>query len=66
MVCYSIRAWRGLRYNEKYASKLERKLARKRDHERPPASPLEGDKYIHQNVNPFAVRLWPTLVSVSR
>jgi len=51
----SIRAWRGLRYNEKYASKLERKLARKRDHKRPPASPLEGDKHIHQNVNPFAM-----------
>jgi len=55
MVCYSIRAWRGLRYNDKYASKLERKLAEKRDHARPAASPLEGDKSTHQNVNPFAM-----------
>ncbi len=55
-VCCSIRAWRGLRYNEKYASKLERKLARKRDHERAPPAPSEGLKSTHQSVNPFAVR----------
>jgi hypothetical protein len=55
-VCYSIRAWRGLRYNETYASKLERQLARKREHERAPPALLEGHKSAHQNVNPFAVR----------
>ncbi|KAI9511530.1 programmed cell death protein 2 [Russula earlei] len=51
----SIRAWRGLRYNEKYASTLERKLAGKRYSERAPTAPLEGDKFSHQDVNPFAM-----------
>jgi len=53
----SIRAWRGLRYNETYAPKLERKLARKRVHERSPLAPLEGHKSMHQTakINPFAM-----------
>src|SRR5882757_7202840 len=46
--CYSIRAWRGLRYNEKYALKLERKRAQ--------LAPFEGLKSTHQSVNPFSVR----------
>ena len=61
VVCYSIRAWRGLRYNAKYASKLERKLARRREHQRAPPAPSEGAKSMHQSVNPFSVRcdlLW--------
>jgi pre-rRNA-processing protein TSR4 len=58
MWCYSIRAWRGLRYNEKYASKLERKLAKRREHQRAPSAPVET-KSIHQNVNPFSVRCVP-------
>jgi hypothetical protein len=65
-VCYSIRAWRGLRYNEKYASKLERQLARKRKHGRAPPAPLEGHKSAHQDVNPFAVRCGQRWESVSR
>jgi hypothetical protein len=65
-VCYSIRAWRGLHYNEKYASKLERQLARKRQHGRAPPAPLEGHKSAHQDVNPFAVRCGQRWESVSR
>jgi len=42
----SIRAWRALRYNETYASKLERKRAT-------PA--LVEAKPTHQNVNPFSM-----------
>lgn len=56
VVCHSIRAWRGLRYNEKYASKLERKLALRREHQRAQPAPFEGPKSAHQNVNPFSVR----------
>ncbi len=56
MWCYSIRAWRALHYNEKYASKLERKLARRREHQRAPPAPPVETKSIHQNVNPFSVR----------
>jgi hypothetical protein len=58
MWCYSIRAWRGLRYNEKYASKLERKLAKRREHQRAPPAPVEVMP-THQNVNPFSVRCVP-------
>ena len=55
-IWYSIRAWRGLRYNESYASKLERKLAQKREHESARPTQLEGHDPAHQGVNPFAVR----------
>lgn len=58
MVLYSVRAWRGLRYNEKYASKLERKLAKRREHQRASPAPVEA-KPTHQNVNPFSVRYVP-------
>ncbi|KAF8498705.1 programmed cell death protein 2 [Russula emetica] len=47
----SIRAWRGLRYDEKYASKLERK---RKEHQRAPPAPVEA-KPTHQNVNPFSM-----------
>ncbi|KAI0255790.1 programmed cell death protein 2 [Lactifluus subvellereus] len=51
----SVRAWRGLRYNESYASKLERKLAQKREHEQTRPQQSEGHAPAHQSVNPFAV-----------
>ena len=63
---HSIRAWRGLRYNEKYASKLERKLARKQERDRAPKALLEGHNNAHQSVNPFAVRCGPQWQSVFR
>jgi hypothetical protein len=56
--CYSIRAWRALRYNEKYASKLEHKLAKRRENQRVPPAPVEA-KPTHQNANPFSVRCVP-------
>jgi len=43
---FSVRAWRGLRYNEKYAAKLELKLAKKK--ERDARAALE-------TTNPFSV-----------
>ncbi|KAI9464561.1 programmed cell death protein 2 [Lactarius psammicola] len=49
----SVRAWRGLRYNEDYAFKLERKFARKRLHG---AAQSELDAHTtYQTVNPFAM-----------
>ncbi|KAI0305953.1 programmed cell death protein 2 [Multifurca ochricompacta] len=48
----SVRAWRGLRFNKKYASKLERKLT---EHEREQSARSQGHKSVHQDVNPFAV-----------
>jgi len=49
----SVRAWRGLRYNEDYALKLERKFARKRPHG---AAQSELDvRNNHQAINPFAM-----------
>ncbi|KAF8271612.1 programmed cell death protein 2 [Lactarius quietus] len=49
----SVRAWRSLRYNEDYALKIERKVAKKRPHGAPQS---ELDAYAkHQAVNPFAM-----------
>ena len=58
MWSYSILAWRALRYNEKYASKLERQLARREEHQRAAPAPVKT-KPTHQNVNPFSVRCVP-------
>jgi pre-rRNA-processing protein TSR4 len=55
-IWYSVRAWRGLRYNEDYASKLKRKLSLKREHEQVQSTQYEGPDPPHQNVNPFSVR----------
>ncbi|KAH9036316.1 programmed cell death protein 2 [Lactarius pseudohatsudake] len=49
----SVRAWRSLRYNEDYASKLERKFARKRPHGAV-QSELDARTTYH-GVNPFAM-----------
>ena len=53
----SVRAWRGLRHNEKYAAKLEIKLAKKRERERAKAEALakEAEKKAAAKVNPFSV-----------
>ena len=51
---YSVRAWRGLRFNEKYAAKLEEKRIRES------ANKLVKDKaqgHDKKRANPFAVRL---------
>jgi hypothetical protein len=52
ILCYSIRAWRGVRYNKDYADKLEKKLAKQK---RERALPMEPTKST-QKANPFAVR----------
>lgn len=44
----SVRAWRCVRFNKKYAEKLERKAAREKEQEKPP--PPSGPKS-----NPFSV-----------
>lgn len=55
----SVRAWRGLRFNEKYAAKLEKKLARKREVEavKTHALTLSEQKKTEAKINPFSVRL---------
>lgn len=49
---FSIRAWRGLRFNDKYAAKLEKKLAIKKEREKAKAAEQAKPK-----TNPFAVIL---------
>jgi pre-rRNA-processing protein TSR4 len=49
----SVRAWRGLRHNEKYAAKLEAKLARKREQEE--AKMRATQQRQASKTNPFAV-----------
>ncbi|KAF5362146.1 hypothetical protein D9756_002543 [Leucocoprinus leucothites] len=57
----SIRAWRGLRFNEKYATKLEKKLTKKRERERAKAeaeaatAAAEQAKKATPKVNPFSI-----------
>ncbi|EKM81971.1 hypothetical protein AGABI1DRAFT_112151 [Agaricus bisporus var. burnettii JB137-S8] len=46
----SIRAWRGLRFNDKYAAKLEKKLAIKKEREKAKAAEQSKPK-----TNPFAI-----------
>lgn len=53
----SVRAWRGLRYNDKYAAKLEKKLARKREREQAKADAETQRKKQASQPNPFAVGL---------
>ena len=53
----SVRAWRGLRFNEKYAKKLEAKLARKKqkEEEKEQVEKARQEKEAAQKVNPFSV-----------
>ncbi|KAJ2919519.1 hypothetical protein MD484_g913, partial [Candolleomyces efflorescens] len=54
----TVRAWRGLRYNEKYAIKLERKLAKRREREQQKAEALaeEAKKKAAGKINPFSLK----------
>ncbi|ESK97714.1 hypothetical protein Moror_17421 [Moniliophthora roreri MCA 2997] len=54
----SVRAWRGLRYNEEYAKKLEKKLARKREREeaKRKAEEAEKAKAAAKSSNPFSMK----------
>lgn len=54
----SVRAWRELRFNKKYAEKLERKLARRKakELEEAKAAATEAAKKAQPKSNPFAVR----------
>ncbi|KAF8885017.1 programmed cell death protein 2 [Infundibulicybe gibba] len=53
----SIRAWRGLRYNGKYAVKLEQKLARRRDKEKAQAAARAEQERVKAAAksNPFSM-----------
>jgi pre-rRNA-processing protein TSR4 len=51
----SVRAWRGLRRNEAYAAKLEKKLARRRDLLKAQDKAEKSGAVL--NSNPFSVRL---------
>lgn len=55
----SVRAWRGLRHNEKYAAKLEKKLAKKRAAAKARADALAQaeEKRTAAKVNPFSVSI---------
>lgn len=52
----SVRAWRGLRFNEKYAAKLEKKKARQLEIERAKKAAAEAEKLKKEaaKVNPFS------------
>lgn len=52
-VCFSVRAWRGLRFNEKYAAKLQTQLARKREQEQ--TKRLGELATLGSKTNPFSV-----------
>ncbi len=57
---HSVRAWRELRYNKKYAGKLEKKLARLKEKEAQQAKAAAGaTKTIPLPDNPFAVSYAP-------
>ena len=53
----SVRAWRGLRYNEKYAKKLEEKKAKLKEKEAAKAKAREEEQQRKAavKVNPFKV-----------
>jgi pre-rRNA-processing protein TSR4 len=49
---YSVRAWRCVRFNKKYAEKLERKAARKKEQEKKVEKPAQP---TGPGSNPFSV-----------
>ena len=55
----SVRAWRGLRYNEKYAAKLKKKLEQKQERQKAKAKAAEAEKL--PRINPFLVSMGKTL-----
>ena len=62
---HSLRAWRELRYNRKYAEKLEKKLARLKEKEvQQTKAATDATEKTSLQSNPFAVSLpiiWPSL-----
>lgn len=58
----SVRAWRELRFNKKYAEKLEKKLARRKEKEvqHAKAAAEAAAKKSQAKANPFAVRVFPS------
>ncbi|KAI0741491.1 programmed cell death protein 2, partial [Daedaleopsis nitida] len=57
----SVRAWRELRYNDKYAQKLEKKLAQQKEKEaRARAAADAAAKRVQPKTNPFALAAAPT------
>ncbi|THH13102.1 hypothetical protein EW146_g7080 [Bondarzewia mesenterica] len=51
----SVRAWRGLRYNAKYAEKLQRQLAAKKEKEIAKAAAAAAAKSTQTKTNPFSM-----------
>jgi pre-rRNA-processing protein TSR4 len=49
---HSVRAWRCVRFNKKYAEKLEKKVARKEEQEKKAEKPTQS---AGQRPNPFSV-----------
>ena len=63
----SVRAWRGLRFNEKYAKKLEAKLAQKKqkEEEKLKAEKARQESEAARKVNPFSVRFSLAILTVN-
>lgn len=60
----SVRAWRGLRYNEKYAAKLKKKLEQKQERQKLKAKAVEAEKL--PKMNPFSVSMGKILGALLR
>lgn len=61
----SVRAWRGLRFNEKYAARLEKQKAKEREKQLAKAKAAEEEAKRKSTVktNPFSVRTNVTLMA---
>lgn len=56
----SVRAWRGLRFNDQYAVKLEKKLVKKQAQAQAKADAAEAERSKNASKsNPFSVRCSP-------
>lgn len=55
---YSIRAWRQLRYNKKYAEKLAKKAERKKTEEMERRAAQEAASRSVPKANPFSVSIY--------
>lgn len=55
---YSVRAWRCVRFNKKYAEKLERRAAQKEEQEKKAEKPPQPDG---PKPNPFSVSARPDI-----
>lgn len=63
----SVRAWRGLRFNEKYAARLEKQKAKEREKKLVKAKAAEEEAKLRNTVktNPFSVRTDVTLMATN-